>query len=133
MFCCDSFKPHGSTDAYEMVKVTQNKMKFVSLLSGGKDSIMNTMECVALGHELVAVGTLKPKVAAEQDSYMYQTVGVEVVPLMAKALDVPLYSREITGGPANQDLYYQKTEGDQDEVEDLFALLSEIKEKHPDL
>lgn len=106
MFCCDSFNAEGSAPTAPKVNVTQAKRKFVALLSGGKDSVMNTMECVALGHELVAVGTLRPKVAAEQDSFMYQTVGVEVVPLIAKALDVPLYSREITGGPANQELYY---------------------------
>jgi diphthine-ammonia ligase len=49
-------------------------MKFVSLISGGKDSIYNTIECVAMGHELVCVANLAPPVelaVKEMDSYMY--------------------------------------------------------------
>jgi diphthine-ammonia ligase len=36
-------------------------MKFVALLSGGKDSVYNVLECVSLGHELVCVANLYPK------------------------------------------------------------------------
>ena len=34
-------------------------MKFVALLSGGKDSVFSIMECEALGHELIAVANLR--------------------------------------------------------------------------
>lgn len=36
-------------------------MKFVALLSGGKDSVFNLMQCVAHGHELVCVANLYPE------------------------------------------------------------------------
>lgn len=35
-------------------------MKVVALLSGGKDSCFNLLECVANGHEPIAVGGLLP-------------------------------------------------------------------------
>jgi diphthine-ammonia ligase len=84
------------------------------------------MEAVALGHELVCVANLHPKQQEEIDSMMYQTVGVEIVPLIAEALQVPIVRREIGGTPVNQDLYY-KNEGNPDEVEDLFELLKSVK------
>jgi len=47
-------------------------MKFVALISGGKDSIYNIMECVAHGHELVCVANLHPPdLAQEIDSFMF--------------------------------------------------------------
>ena len=54
-----------------MIEAQQKKFKFVSLLSGGKDSVFNTMEAVALGHQLVCVGNLHPKQVGEADSFMY--------------------------------------------------------------
>ena len=35
-------------------------MKVVALISGGKDSTFNMMECVAQGHEIVALANLYP-------------------------------------------------------------------------
>lgn len=35
-------------------------MKVVALVSGGKDSCYNMMQCVAAGHEIVALGNLAP-------------------------------------------------------------------------
>lgn len=35
-------------------------MKFVGLISGGKDSIFNLLKCVAYGHEFVCVANLHP-------------------------------------------------------------------------
>lgn len=80
-------------------------MKFVSLVSGGKDSVFNTLQCISYGHELVCVANLYPK-KGETDSYMYQTVGVEIVPKIAECLEVPIVRREITGSALNQDMYY---------------------------
>ena len=42
-------------------------MKLLALVSGGKDSCFNMMECVRYGHEIVAIGNLYP---AEADSKM---------------------------------------------------------------
>ena len=49
-------------------------MKVVALISGGKDSCYNMIECVRNGHEIVALANLKPKIEGEIDSWMYQTV-----------------------------------------------------------
>ena len=114
-------------------------MKFVALLSGGKDSVYNLMECIAMGHELVCVANLHPPKSEdgknELDSMMYQSVGVEVVPLIAQCLGVPVITQEIKGKSLNQDLYYAKKEDEEakegeqediDEVEDLFNLLTAV-------
>ena len=82
-------------------------MKFVGLISGGKDSVYCLMEAIAHGNELVAVANLRGKNQGEElNSYMYQSVGVEVVPLIAECLEVPLIQRTITGTSQNQDMYY---------------------------
>ncbi len=35
-------------------------MKVVSLVSGGKDSCYSMLQCVAAGHEIVALANLRP-------------------------------------------------------------------------
>ena len=106
-------------------------MKFVALISGGKDSLTCALEAVAHGHELVAIANLHPKVIEELDSYMYQTVGVEIVPHIAEALEVPIIRQEITGTSKAIDMIYTPTEGD--EVEDLEILLRKVKDEYPDV
>ncbi|KAL4237770.1 diphthine--ammonia ligase [Mactra antiquata] len=102
-------------------------MKCVGLISGGKDSCYNLMQCVAEGHDIVALANLKPKDKDELDSYMYQSVGHHIIDLYAEALDLPLYRREITGTSLSTDKYYMPT--CKDEVEDLYELLKEVKTK----
>lgn len=63
---------------------------------------------------------------------MFQTWGSCIVPLQAKCMGVPCYSAQLTGKPLDQQLYYAKT-NDDDEVEDLFRLLQTIKAKHPEV
>jgi diphthine-ammonia ligase len=47
-------------------------MKVVGLVSGGKDSIFNLIECVAHGHEIVCIANLRGETTGEEmDSYMY--------------------------------------------------------------
>lgn len=72
-------------------------MKFVGLISGGKDSIFNLVKCVAHGHELICLANLHPATQGETDSFMYQTVGVEIAASIASCLEVPLYRRAIAG------------------------------------
>lgn len=77
-------------------------MKIVGLVSGGKDSVFNLMECAAYGHEIVCLANLHgPEVGAELDSFMYQTVGVEIAPLIAEAMELPLHRRQLTGTSVN--------------------------------
>lgn len=66
-------------------------MKVAALLSGGKDSCYNMIECVRHGHEIVCLVNLCPGSAwlrcssienrnvNELDSYMYQTIGHNAV------------------------------------------------------
>ena len=69
-------------------------MKVVGLISGGKDSVFNLIECVAHGHEIVCLANLYgPEPGAELDSFMYQSVGVEITPYIAQAMELPLVRR----------------------------------------
>ncbi|CAL8285346.1 unnamed protein product [Lota lota] len=102
-------------------------MKVVALISGGKDSCYNMMQCVASGHEIVALANLRPANTDELDSYMFQTVGHQAIDLYAEAMDLPLYRHTIQGSSLAIGRDYNQTEGD--EVEDLFQLLHLVKAK----
>ena len=108
-------------------------MKFVALLSGGKDSVFAATECVRRGgHELVCGANLAPardaatgEAPLETDSYMYQTAASEVAgAAMAECLGVPLVRGAVTGRALHQGLAYAATAGD--EVEDLLVLLAAV-------
>jgi diphthine-ammonia ligase len=104
-------------------------MKVIGLISGGKDSIYNLIQCIKNGHEIVCLGHLeRPKDQGELDSYMYQTVGSEMATAIAECLGLPLIKYTLKSKPVNLQLEYNQT--DNDEVEDLFPLLSEAKEKY---
>ncbi|KAF9439359.1 ATP binding domain 4 [Entomortierella beljakovae] len=106
----------------------------MSVSHGGKDSFYNLMQCVANGHQVIALGNLRPPIQDnkdELDSYMYQTVGHDVIHLYEECLDLPLYRREINGRPIEQGSDYVTTS--MDETEDLFELLQTVKAAHPDL
>ncbi|VDM62167.1 unnamed protein product [Angiostrongylus costaricensis] len=122
-------------------------MDVVGLVSGGKDSCYNMMCAVDAGHRVVALANLHPGDRGELDSYMYQSVGAEGVLMIAQAMGLPLYRREITGLPVNKNYDYcvlnvcvslikkhvvlQPTTGD--EVEDLYELLNRVKKQHPNI
>ncbi|KAK1138609.1 diphthine--ammonia ligase-like [Acipenser oxyrinchus oxyrinchus] len=102
-------------------------MKVVALISGGKDSCYNMMQCVAAGHQIVALANLRPaeNEKDELDSYMYQTVGHQAIDLYAEAMDLPLYRRTIEGTSLDIGREYSECHGD--EVEDLYHLLKLVK------
>ncbi|XP_030308434.1 diphthine--ammonia ligase [Calypte anna] len=106
-------------------------MRVVALISGGKDSCYNMMQCVAAGHQVVALANLRPSKNTGQtdelDSYMYQTVGHHAIDLYADALDLPLYRGFIKGSSVNTGRVY--TTCQEDEVEDLYHLLKLVKDK----
>lgn len=114
-------------------------MKYVALLSGGKDSCYNLSHCNANGHQLVAAATLSPQSGKDEiDSYMYQTVGQDAIEFVARALEVPLYRRAIQGDPVEQSAEYgSRSAGGAgvlgDETEDLYTLLEHVKAHHPDV
>uniref|UniRef100_A0A4W3HBB0 Diphthine--ammonia ligase n=1 Tax=Callorhinchus milii TaxID=7868 RepID=A0A4W3HBB0_CALMI len=86
------------------------------------------MQCVAAGHEVVALANLKPVDHKDElDSYMYQTVGHQTIDLYSEAIGLPLYRHTIQGSSLAIGREYTKCEGD--EVEDLYYLLKQVKEK----
>ena len=62
---------------------------------------------------------------------MYQTVGQDAIELVARALDVPLYRKTISGQAIEQGSEYGARNSGSgiigDETEDLYALLSTVK------
>ncbi|KLO15862.1 hypothetical protein SCHPADRAFT_920076 [Schizopora paradoxa] len=115
-------------------------MKYVALLSGGKDSCFNLLHCERNGHELIAAASMSPHHGLDEiDSYLYQTVGQDAIQFVAEALDVPLYRGIIKGTAVDQRSEYGSREPGKfngvegDETEDLFDLLNTVKNHHPDV
>lgn len=85
-------------------------MKFVALISGGKDSCYNVVKCLENGHELTCLANLCPPTTfqgEELNSFMYQSAAYNTIPLMAECFDRPLIRKEITGKAVQQSLHYE--------------------------
>eukprot|EP01134_Creolimax_fragrantissima_P002316 CFRG2316T1 len=111
-------------------------MKVIGLISGGKDSCFNLIECVRNGHEVVALANLRPATSSgkdELDSYMFQTIGHEAIEAIAMAMELPLFRRDLQGLPLSTDMHYSSTPTPQDEVEDLYKLLLDVKTSMPEV
>ncbi|KAK1781108.1 hypothetical protein QBC45DRAFT_78287 [Copromyces sp. CBS 386.78] len=144
-------------------------LNVIALISGGKDSFFSLLHCLAHGHRVVALANLHPpeeheEVTEEEEeeedlnSFMYQTVGHQVIPLYAEATGIPLYRQPILGG-ATQGKDYSHFSGvsnigpggskaaveveenattapakdhDNDETESMIPLLLAIKRAHPE-
>jgi diphthine-ammonia ligase len=130
-------------------------LNVVCLLSGGKDSVYHLHRIHSLGHNIVALATLTPtpppppslsqtsfisdeteRVVApiELDSWIYQSVGTELMSGVARALNRwPLYVFHLPLSTHAQrtTLYYEETS--EDEVEYLVTLLARIKTDFPNL
>lgn len=120
-------------------------LNVIALISGGKDSFYSLLHCIRNGHRIVALANLHPPAPGaapagdEQDemdlnSFMYQTVGHEVIPLYAEATGIPLYRQPIDGGTVRRerDYAYDASEPGVDETESMLTLLGTIKQKHPE-
>ena len=84
-------------------------MKFVALVSGGKDSIFSILEAQKEGHELVACVHLGRPVEEDEESYMYQTAGSEVVQTMVEdCIQVPLIHYVRKGKSVQTSLVYEE-------------------------
>ncbi|KAJ9149616.1 Adenine nucleotide alpha hydrolases-like protein [Coniochaeta hoffmannii] len=134
-------------------------LNVVALVSGGKDSFFSLLHCRANGHRVVALANLYPAgsnnssgrgdgdgpPAAEDgdggeetdlNSFMYQTVGHEVIPLYAEATGLPLYRQEIVGGAGSSGGrdYSAGEEGEgEDETESMVPLLRRVVTAHPEV
>ncbi|KAK0490842.1 hypothetical protein IW261DRAFT_1434391 [Armillaria novae-zelandiae] len=100
-------------------------MKYVALLSGGKDSCFNLLHCAKNGHELVAAASLGPEPGKEElDSYLYQTVGQDAIELVARCTGRTI-NREPSMAVASSN---GGVHGD--ETEDLYELLASVKVRY---
>lgn len=116
-------------------------MKFVALLSGGKDSILALLMAYRFHHEPVVIANIAPSLSLqsqdehEVDSYMYQTVGHEAVEGIAvRGLHLPIRRAFIEKNRAiDQSMHYTEGEKEEDEVETLYRLLKAIKEEFPEV
>lgn len=129
-------------------------LNVIALISGGKDSFFSVLHCLRNGHRVVALANLHPASDAasaetqivepvqgqsQQDiadgdlnSFMYQTVGHEVIPLYAQATGLPLYRQAIVGGAAHHERDYAYDPSSVDETESMVPLLKTIMKRHPE-
>ncbi|CAG7942515.1 unnamed protein product [Penicillium nalgiovense] len=122
-------------------------LNVIVLISGGKDSLYSILHCIRNGHKVVALANLypepqnktstnpkQPKHDEEDDidSFMYQTIGHNIIPLYETALQIPLYRQPITGSAVDTSRTYGTTTSDKDETESLVPLLQHIKKAHPE-
>ncbi|PNS13821.1 Diphthine--ammonia ligase [Sphaceloma murrayae] len=112
-------------------------LQVVALISGGKDSLFSILHCLANGHRVVALGNLHPHVTTidDLDSFMYQTVGHNMIHLIAQALELPLYRQSIVGSAVSTSKTYdtQHASHSTDEVESMHVLLARVKQNHPQI
>lgn len=71
------------------------------------------------------------------NSFMYQTVGHQVIPLYAEATGIPLYRRPIVGGAVQSGRDYSATRDggggtEEDETESMIPLLRSVIAQHPE-
>jgi diphthine-ammonia ligase len=111
--------------------MSQSNHRLVVLLSGGKDSIYSALVATQHGHSLVALANLHTLHGTDDDSFMYQTAGAEVVPAIATCMGLPLYRRALVGSAVDTNLRYAPSP--QDEVEDMFLLLGQVQAEHPEI
>ncbi|KAJ4421985.1 hypothetical protein N0V82_003381 [Gnomoniopsis sp. IMI 355080] len=73
---------------------------------------------------------------ADLNSFMYQTVGHQVIPLYAEATGISLYRRPIVGGAVHTERDYAAACGEageaEDETESMIPLLKSVIKNHPE-
>lgn len=119
-------------------------LNVIALISGGKDSLYTLLHCIQNGHRVVALANLYPAPqkgtvsdAIENEdinSFMYQTVGHNAIPLYADALQLPLYRQQIRGTLQQTERDYDPSldKASLDETEDLVPLLENVMKHHPE-
>ncbi|CAK7264551.1 hypothetical protein SEPCBS119000_001054 [Sporothrix epigloea] len=129
-------------------------LNVIALVSGGKDSFFSLLHCMAQGHRVVALANVYPAdadadgkrgedddVGEDLNSFMYQTVGHEVLPLYAAATGLPMFREPIRGQAVHPGREYHHPSGDgqdvdededEDEAESMTRLLRNVMAAHPD-
>ena len=144
--------------------MSEESLHVIALVSGGKDSFFSALHCLEQGHVLVALANLCPpdqdghgceqleegvrvfhpggvhagdgcrESQDDLNSFMYQTVGHQVVPLYATATGLPVYQRGITGRAVCQGRDYDADDDalQSDETESMAHFLRVIISRHPE-
>lgn len=124
--------------------MSRERLSVIALISGGKDSFYSVLHCMQNGHRIIALANLYPpsleaptgplEDKKDLNSFMYQTVGHEVIPLYGDATGIPLYRQPIHGSAVRheRDYAFDAMEQGVDETESMLPLLQSIKEKHPE-
>lgn len=145
----------GQAELPDLLDHHSQKMKAIALISGGKDSLFSILHCLENGHEIVALANLYPAPIQQTstsphntsttthditeqhhpddtDSYMYQTIGHNLIPLYAEALNLPLYRQPIHGSAViTTKTYSPDASQHPDETESLIPLLRRVMAVHP--
>ncbi|KAM7222349.1 hypothetical protein V8F06_002376 [Rhypophila decipiens] len=131
---------------------SEEGLSVIALVSGGKDSFFSILHCLANGHRVVALANLHPAGTSgtgsgtvqdstagteteekeDLNSFMYQTVGHQVIPLYAEATGIPLYRKAIEGDAGQHGKDYSPGSSSEDETESMIPLLEAIKAAHPE-
>lgn len=98
-------------------------MRFIALISGGKDSLFTIHKLRQQNHTLMGLLYMHDT-SSSIDSYMFQSVGHELIDCFSTCLNVPLYKFNTSSRSINTTLTYSPTEDD--EVEDLHRALSTL-------
>ncbi|KAI5861787.1 adenine nucleotide alpha hydrolases-like protein [Durotheca rogersii] len=113
--------------------MADHALNVVALISGGKDSFFSLLHCLVNGHRVVALANLcPPPSATDLNSFMYQTVGHQIIPLYAQATRLPLFRQAILGTAVDHGISYQGP-SDDDETESLVPLLRTVLRTYPEI
>ncbi|MDR1690725.1 MAG: diphthine--ammonia ligase [Candidatus Methanoplasma sp.] len=69
-------------------------MRLAALYSGGKDSTLALYVALQMGHEIPYLVTIVPKA---EESWIFHVPNIDVVPLMARSLEIELVTAETSG------------------------------------
>eukprot|EP01080_Neovahlkampfia_damariscottae_P007136 gene7136-11449_t len=108
----------------------------IKQFAGGKDSCYNLVKCVQHGHEIICLANLAPKEKQqyELDSYMFQTIGHNLIHAISDCFELPLIQHFFEGKSTQRELGYNNEKiNSEDEVEDLYNLLKKVKEDFPEV
>lgn len=106
-------------------------MKFVGLISGGKDSHYNILHSIKNGHSLTCLANLRPydKTKQELNSFMFQTCGHDLLTKYELVTSAPIEFHDIHEHTSEVTTLTYEPTSKTDEIEMLYIFLKKIKEK----
>lgn len=107
-------------------------MKFVGLISGGKDSHYNILHSIKNGHSLTCLANLRPhdKTQQELNSFMFQTCGHDLLTKYELVTSVPIEFHDIHEHTSEVTTLTYEPTSKTDEIEMLYIFLKNIKETY---